>query len=324
MTERRERVRAVDNRDGWRLEVRHYYLPDRLRTDAEPILFVPGYGMNTFVLDYHPSDASMVQFLVEAGYEVFTANLRGQGKSRRMRGKGKVAFGFREIARLDIPAVIGHVLDASVGEHDSVTGIGCSLGATYLFGYLALHRDRHQLARVVTVGGPLRWVDPHPLMRIAFSSERLAASLPIKGTRFLARKFLPIVRNVPPLLNIYMNARDIDLRDAEILANTVDDPVPSLNAEIARWVRQRDLTIGRVNVTDAMGDVDIPLLCIAANRDGIVPPSTALSAAEHWGGSDITRHIAGDATRWFAHADLFINRRARQQVFEPLVAWLDT
>lgn len=321
--ERRERVRAVDNRDGWRLEVRHYHAPDRVEPGRPPILLIPGYGMNTFVLDYHPSDISMVQFLVEDGWDVFTANLRGQGNSRPQRGKGYPDFGFVDVARLDLPAVIEHVLQESVGDSETVVGVGCSLGATYLYSYLALHPGEHRLDRMVSVGGPLRWVEQHPLMKVAFYSETLAGAVPFKGTRALAKRLLPVIKNVPPLLSIYMNARDIDLRDAEVLTNTVDDPIPSLNAEIARWVKRRDLTVGRVNVTDAMRGVEIPLLSIAANRDGIVPIDTALSATKHWGGPTDS-HIAGDTNRWFAHADLFINRRARSEVFEPLADWLRT
>jgi pimeloyl-ACP methyl ester carboxylesterase len=319
--ERRERVRAVDNRDGWRFEVRHYYAPDRVDTSRPPVLLIPGYGMNTFVLDWHPDDISMVQFLVEAGFEVFTANLRGQGNSSPIKGSGNFEFGFLEVARLDIPAVIAHVLKESIGDHEQLTGIGCSLGATYLHAYLALHPGEHRLQSMVSVGGPLRWVEQHPLMRFVFASERIAGIVPFKGTRAIAKKLLPVVRNVPPLLSLYMNARDIDLSQAAVLTNTVDDPIPSLNVEIARWVNGTDLTVGGVNVTSGVGDIAIPLLCIAANRDGIVPVATATSALDHWGGPG-DKHIAGDKSRWFAHADLFINRRARVEVFEPLVDWL--
>src|SRR5687768_8488912 len=113
-------VHAVDNRDGWKLDIKQYSMkPDpRLR----PILIIPGYCMNTFILAYHPRGASLVEYLCSQGFEVFTANLRGQGDSERA-PHGSRRIGFRELGLVDLPAAIEHTLSQT--EQDRLHLIGC-------------------------------------------------------------------------------------------------------------------------------------------------------------------------------------------------------
>ena len=80
-----------------------------------------------------------------------------------------------------------------------------------------------------------------------------------------------------------------------------------------------------VDITRAIGQVErLPMLCVAANQDGIVPVQTALSALDHIGSRDTRALIVGDATTWYAHADMFIARDAQRRVFEPLAKWLES
>ena len=56
--------------------------------------------------------------------------------------------------------------------------------------------------------------------------------------------------------------------------------------------RRGDLVVSDVNVTNALARIDIPLLVVLSNKDGIVPPQTALSVCDAWGGKDIEIPLA--------------------------------
>ena len=316
----KERLLYANNGSGWGLELRQYWDPETHNPTLRPIVMIPGYCMNTFILNFHPGGDSMVRHLCRDGFEVWTANLRGQGGSRRYGGSRK--FGFSELALTDLPAVLDTVTAHQHSEADRVDAVGCSLGATFLFAYLAHNLQSHPFGALVSLGGPLRWEKAHPVLEVAFRSPGLAGMVKVTGTRPTMRVLLPVLKRVPSVLSIYMNADRVNLEHSSELVKTIDDPIPHLNKQIAHWIRTRDLYVGGVNVTKAMNHVDLPLLCVAANRDGIVPQSTAISASQAFGSNDVEVLRVGDRDNWFAHADLFVNDEAADRVFAPLGAWL--
>ena len=312
-----------DNQDGWRLEITRYYNPEQLDNARKPVVMVPGYGMNTFILNFHPTGESMVEYLCRKGFEVWTANLRGQGGSEKV--GGTLRYGFRELGLVDFPVVRNLVLAETQSDATTLHVIGCSLGATVIYAYLAHHLEQHQLASMVAIGGPLRWDKVHPLVKVAFKSPALASLVPIRGTRKMARALLPLVKKAPWLLSIYMNVGQIDLSEADELVKTVDNPNPYLNHQIARWINDRDLVVADVNVTDALARIDdLPILCLLANKDGIVPAESAASVCSVVGGDCAeVLEVGGTDDDWYAHADLFIAEKAHETVFEPMAQWLE-
>jgi pimeloyl-ACP methyl ester carboxylesterase len=304
---------------GWRLDVRRYSLPERLDRELRPVLLVPGYCMNTTPLAYHPEGPSMIEFLVDRGFEVWTANLRGQGDTESLGGTRNA--GFRELALLDLPLSLEQVRDATQTRRAQIDVVGCSLGGTYVFSYLAHHARAGALGSVVGIGAPLRWGKAHPLLRAAFASTWLASSLRVSGTRRVAELALPfIAARFPSLLSLYMNASIVDLSCAAELVKTVEDPIPKLNGEIATWFKTGDLVVGGVDVARALRGSSQPYLCVVANRDGVVPADAAKSALDVFAHGELLE--VGDDDAWFAHADLFISRHAQQRVFSPVASWL--
>jgi pimeloyl-ACP methyl ester carboxylesterase len=315
------RTRFVDNRDGWELEVKVYRDPDHFDPSRPPIVMVPGYAMNTFILAYHPGGTSLIEFLARRGWEVWSSNLRGQGGSRPTARAQR--FGMAELALNDLPVVFEHVRAHTQSTDEGLIPIGCSLGATFMFGYLAHHRHDHPFRGMVSLGGPLRWDEIHPLVKVAFRSSRLAGALRIRGTRPLAKWALPLVTKVPVLLSPYMNAERIDLSRASDLVHTIENPVPHINRQVAKWMRQKDLMMRGRNVSEALAGLDeLDTLAIYANADGIVPPGAARSVAQILPEERVTLIEVGDDAHWYAHADMFIGDRAETQVFEPLHGWL--
>ena len=313
------RTFRVTTPDGWSLELKQSR-PTEPAPGQPPVLFVPGYGMNDFILRFHPTGESMIGHLVAGGLEVWSVNLRGQGRSRSTR-RSPASFGLREQALVDLPTAIDFVRAHSGSA--VVDLVGCSLGATVVYGYLAHHPSDAPVRAITTIGGPLRWEAVHPLLRIAFRSSRLAGAVPIRGTRRAAKLILPIARRFPPLLLIYATPSRIDLSQVNQLTQTVEDPVSQINAEMARWLRSTDLILDGRNVTEALGAVDRPVLCIVGNQDGIVPPSTALAVRDAMPGR-VDVLAVGDRSTRYAHADLFISEGVQEAVFEKMLQWLRT
>jgi len=310
----------VDNGDGWELELTCFRPSGGAASGARPVLMVPGYAMNSFILSFHPTGVSMVEYLVNDGLEVWTANLRGQGGSRSVRRAAR--FGLRELSLIDVPAAIRHVIGNTATGANKLDLVGCSLGASMVYTYLAHNAQDHLAERVIAIGGPLRWNAVHPLMKVAFRSGRIAGAVPVVGTRRLARMALPVLKRVPALLSIYMNSDEVDLTQADQLVQTIDDPVPYINRQIARWIRHKDLVVDGVNVTQGLSAVDTPVMVVLANKDGIVPIPTAMSVVDAMGQDRVTVLEVGDPVRWAAHADLFIGEGVQERVFEPMLQWL--
>ena len=88
------------------------------------------------------------------------------------------------------------------------------------------------------------------------------------------------------------------------------------------WIKQKDLVVGGLNVTEGLAEVRTPTLVILANKDGIVPVATARSVVDAIGTDAVQVREVGDAVRWAAHADLFIGEGADKRVFEPMVRFL--
>src|SRR5690606_20503241 len=180
----------------------------------------------------------------------------------------------------------------------------------------------HRIGSLVAIGSPLRWLDVSALLRLPFRSPRLASHVRVSNTRRLAELALPVATRLPVLLSLYLNAANVDLRAAPEMIRTVEDPHPRVNSDIAKWLAATDMILRGVNVTESLRACEQPLMLDVANRDGIVPEATALSARDAWGGDDVTVLRVGDRGRWYAHADLFVGHHAREQVFDPIARWL--
>jgi pimeloyl-ACP methyl ester carboxylesterase len=315
----------VPNGDGWVLALRRTVHRDVAHgaggVPARPVLIIPGYGMNSFIFGFHPAGRSLEAHLAWRGFEVWSVDLRAQGGSRALRGRGDRRFGLEDLALTDVTAAVDHVLAHTATGADRVDLIGASLGATIMFIHAGV-QGHSRLGSLVSFGGPLRWESVHPVLALAARAPRLIGAVPFRGTRALARVALPLLTRVPSLLSVYLNTAVTDISRADEMVQTVEDPVPQINEEIARWIGARDLTVRGVNITDAAAALPNPLLSVVALGDGIVPPDTARSA--HTRSRAAVREVleVGSATLPVAHADLFISRVAEAQVFEPLAAFL--
>ena len=310
----------VPNGDGWLISLFQTWDEDRLVPGRKPVLIVPGYGMNSFIFSYHPRGLSLEGYLAEAGFEVWRVDLRGQGASRSI-GGGE-SYGLEDLALTDLSVAIRAALERSRTGASRADIIGASLGGTIMFAHAVLERET-PIGSLVAIGSPVRWVDVHPAIKIAFAWPTLVGLVRFKGTRKLAGFALPqLAKRTPWLLSIYMNAEITDTSAAAEMVKTVEDPNRHINRQIARWIGNKDLVLRGVNISDGLGFLKHPLLCVSALGDGIVPRRTAEYPYLATGSSDKRLIEVGGADLAVAHADLFISNEAHARVFAPLSRWL--
>ena len=310
----------VPNGKGWLLPLERVVSPRHLDPSRRPVLLLPGYGMNGHIFGFSAGGRSMVQVLAESGVEVWRAAWRGIGGARPVMPKPG-APSLRAYAEEDLPALLRAVRERSSCSADRVDVVGASLGGAALYAHLALVGD-DAIGAVVSLGTPLRWVTVHPLIRLAFSSRRLAGAVPMRGMDRFARALAPTAMGIPGLINLYMNPAHLDRSQVHELLPTVDRVSRRVNGELALWMRSRDLEVAGVHITKALGRVRRPLLAMHANRDGVVPPAVASSVGPAWGGDDVTVVEIGTQQDWYAHACLFMAPEAPALVFDPMARWL--
>lgn len=312
----------VDNKDGWLLSLHQTWRPERLVAGRRPVVIVPGYGMNSHIFSYHPTSVSLEGHLVDQGFEVWRLDMRGQGDAVR-RG-GRPDYGVSDLALTDLGTALDAIVDRTrTGNDDGrVDVLGASLGGSLMFAHAVLAGER-RLGTLVSMGSPLRWVDIHPAIKVAFAVPALVGLVPVRGTRALVSTFFPhLIRHTPWLLSIYIASRDFEPEAAREMAKTVEDPSRLLNRQMAEWFRSRDLIVNGRNIATGLRDVKRPLFVTAARGDGIVPLRTALSPYELSGASEKAVLEVGDDTLAMAHADLFVANDAHRHVFDPIADWL--
>jgi pimeloyl-ACP methyl ester carboxylesterase len=310
----------VDNRAGWRLAMSRTRPSGTAAAAPRPVLIVPGYGMNSYIFGFHPRGDSMVQCLAARGLEVWTVDLRGQGRSVRARGNSR--YGLADLAVEDLGAALAHVLAKTETGAQTVDVIGCSLGTALIFAHVACVPTAPVHA-LVSMAGLVTWKGAHPVVRFAFGSPRLVGLMRMRNTRQLARFALPVLARVAPsLLSVYLNERSTDLSQPHRLVQTVEDPHPVINREIAQWMNQGDLVIRGVNVSAALPRLAHPFFCVVANDDGIVLPVTSRHTYDVIGSETKRLLLVGDPEQPIAHADLFLCNGAQERIFAPVADFL--
>lgn len=260
----------------------------------------------------------MEDYLTDKGFEVWSVNLRAQGGS--IGEDGDLRFGLKDLAVTDLGAALKFISRKSRSQTGKVDLIGCSLGGTLGFIHVALVPHNHAGA-LVAVGAPLRWEKVHPLVKIIFASPKLIGMIPVARTKLIVRFLMPLLVH-SRLLRIYLHKEMVDLKNRNLLLETVEDPNRYLNREIAQWIKDKDLIIDGKNISAEFHAAKNPLLCVIANSDGIVPPMTALSAEEMSGSKIKETLVVGTDRLRFAHADLFVSNHAHEMVFRPIADWL--
>ena len=337
----RESVRLVKSlhevvtEDGMRLVVtakRPVDDPDGDLQRRAPVLLVHGLGQNRY--SWHLSGRSFENYLVSRGLRTFNLELRGHGLSRTAgsRHPRKV----EEYVKYDVPA--GLALARQVTGHDSAIYVGHSLGG--LIGYWSTPETLTQLQGMVSFAGPFFFGQGNLPLRLAarlgktplnLSFIRLLPSLPlpIDGIGVAVRGTLPFWEfpyNFFPLQVWHPRSIEKDLL-RERIREGFDRTSLNVLREMAIWAAEGRFTSEdrRVDPDTRLARLQVPLLCLAGDRDSAVPLASIEPGFRRAGSADKTLRTYGrdtDGTH-FGHCDLICGKTAPSIVWPEVAAWIE-
>jgi len=320
----------VTTEDGWQVAV--FRIPPSSSAApgthvGTPVLLAHGTSVNRNNFLLHGSD--LARFLSDRGFDVWLTEYRGDRTSRPpdARTWRRADWDADDIARLDIPAVLDHVMAAT--GRDRVFWIGHSLGG--VLGYIVAQGPRGgDLAGLVAIGSPGAFTHPNDLALFAWRHRRL---LPADGqlpTRPLSWLLMPALKVHPRGLPVHVisntrNASPDRLR--RFVRPGMENTGRGLVLQYLTWMEEGRLVSrdGAVDYTAGLADIEIPALFFAGRVDHIVPAWTVRFAYDHVSSEDRTWIVLG--VGWgtehdYGHGDLVVGDRAAEEVFPSIADWL--
>ena len=295
--------------DGWESPIWRY--PPRLGASGEPVVLLHGLGLSGVGFDL-PEKESLVDALLEAGFDVYVPEHRGDPGSRRPHGAER--FDFDDIASKDLPAAMEKIL--SLSGWSRLLWIGHSMGGQLLYAALATGSD--SIAAGVSLCAPVRFEAPRSHARMA----GLAASLLPAGWRIPTRG---LHRALTPLAGEGLWSslgREVNGSVARgMMVHGVEDIASGLLRQIMRWFASGALCDrhDRLDYVEAMRGTEVPLMLVAAHGDPLCSPAAARPAFDVL---DPTRRAwLALGSRW-GHLDPLIGERAASELHPRLIAWL--
>jgi pimeloyl-ACP methyl ester carboxylesterase len=302
---REDEVLPARTRDGWTL-----WLGRRRPTGerrAPPVLLVHGIAMNRQALDFGIEHYSLAAHLARAGFDCFTLDLRGHGRSRR--GPSR-RWNLDTYLREDLPAAFD-AIRAATGE-GKVLYVGHSQGAILGMAACALHPDR--IAALTSLAGPIRFHEQPKLARLV----RLRHLSLGRGLRELALMVAPFSGWWHPrAFDVSLNLRNVERRVyRRMLANAIEDLPPGVLDQFAVFVREDSFRSmdGDLDYRALLRSCTQPALFVSAEKDGLAPPPVVEAAFREWGGPKRYAPFGRD----YGHTDLLLGRKAPEIVF-PVV-----
>jgi pimeloyl-ACP methyl ester carboxylesterase len=307
----------AETADGWRLALAHRR--PRGAPRAPPVVLCHGIAANRASMDFGLERWSLAAHLARAGFDCWALDLRGHGASRRTRGAPR-RWTFDDYVRLDVPAALDAVRAATGAAR--VFWVGHSQGGLIGMAACALHPDR--VAALVALGSPAFFGAQDPLKLFA----RVGFLFTGRLNRFLARCFAPWSGFWhPPVSQVAINGHNVTRPVyRRVLANVIENVSSGVLAQFTRWIATDTFASmdGAVDYRAALAHCRQPALFLAAADDRIAPPAVVKQAAAAWGG-DAEVQIVGLASQAccdYGHSDLLFGRRAPDEVFPRVSAWL--
>ncbi len=303
--------------DGWRIALgrRRPRAPER----RPPVVLCHGVATNRSALDFGLERWSLAAHLARAGLDCFAVDLRGHGDSRRARPGAPRRWSFDTYLEQDVPAALEAVRRASGSSR--VLWVGHSLGA--LLGMAACQRFPERIAGLVALA-PAASFRPQgeDLRRLA----RRRILLAVLVNRFAARMVAPLAGPWQPrAADLALERRNVEravLR--RFLASAVEGIPRGVALQLAGWVRADGFgsVSGDRDYRAGLASCRQPALFVAAPRDGLAPPAAVEEAWARWGGEKRLWIAESGEGPGYGHTDLLLGRRAPEEVFPRIAAWL--
>ncbi len=270
-----------------------------------PVLLVHGIAMNRQAFDFGVERYSVAAFLARAGFDCFTLDLRGAGRSRR--GPTR-RWTLDTYLAQDLPAALD-AIRAATGE-ERVLYVGHSQGAILGMALCGLAPDR--VAALVQLEGPAFFFDALPRLRRLVRLRHLGLG---RHLRVLARMLAPFSGPWHPAeVELAINTRNVERPIyRRLLVNALEDLQPGVLDQFAACIaddtfRSAD---GKVDYRASFPLARQPALFVSAEKDGLAPPPVVEASFRAWGGPKRYWSCGRD----YGHTDVLLGRNAPEVVF---------
>ncbi len=287
------------------------------------LLLIHGYGQNRYA--WHLPSRSFANFLAKAGFDVFSMDLRGHGKSGH--------FGSRrprcpsEHVKEDVPSALEEI--QRVSGQERIWLVGHSLGG--LISYAVAPSMREAVAGIATFGSP-------------FHFTRGAWALALMGTLALLtdarirpqRGWLPLYiwGELARIGQVFVDNPAIPFpfrgwaprsMEAEIFAQhmalAMDRASLEVMMQLFRTVADRRAKRcddgGIAGFEGAFEKLDRPLLVVAGTKDDLAPPPSVKPAYKQSRSTDKTYRVFD-----VGHIDMLVGKKAPRTTWMALESWL--
>ena len=308
-----------------------------------PVILMHGLLVNSRFLDFG-ADASLAEYLAEAGFDVWNLSLRGTGRSLNPLGWGHKPWTLDHMVSEDLPAAVAYVREETGSTE--VLAVGYELGALLALAHVgtasraastvtpqALARvgkaPEHAVAGIVSIAAPMsfdasaqEWLDVlltlerHPTLRDALFN-------------WSGPGIHKLLLLMPGFEDIFYNPRNMAPEVKEELLNSVLTPVNrgvldhlAVMVENGEFVSADAATSYRA----ALSDVRIPVLVMGGAADPIAPPEALRTLHSELASEDRELTIAepdSDEDGSYGHFDLILGRNAKAEVFPVIRTWLE-
>jgi pimeloyl-ACP methyl ester carboxylesterase len=309
-------------RDGWAISV--YHRPALRRRFREPVLLCHGLATNHLNVDFDPP-YSLAQAFAEAGFEAFSVDWRGAGRSRPPRGRGRFDFDADDLIEQDAPAVMDLVLQRSSATR--LFWVGHSLGGLVGYGVLG-GSGGSRISGLCALGVPVYFRHPKWLGLAMRACTWLAWPFAFRQ-RLVSLALAPFVGRVTlPLSDVLINPQAIAppvLR--RIYANLIGSMGYRLLRQLGSW-SARDQFCNRDGTIDyraRLAHITQPVLVLGGTQDGLVSPDAVRAQAALLGTPDKTVMLFGREngdTLEYGHGDLLFGTGAPEEVYPRIVTWV--
>lgn len=324
----KELLRA-DTPSGRSLALVRKFRDDIPRTGA--VLLIHGFAQNRYT--WHLSTRSFVNYLADAGLDVYNLELTGHGRSRDY---GTTPAGsFTEYVD-DAASIVQAVVNWS-GE-DKLFLVGHSLGGAVC--YAVAPRVSEHLAGVVTLAGIFRFGSNPATRRLAEFLEGVRSKTRIGDliervgagirTRFLGAAIAErweaadVLSQAFPLAGWVPGSTEPHVVQERLLRG-FDWTGLNILMTMMGWAASGDFRgEDGEDYADAFAKLDVPLLVVAGDKDRLLPPADARPAYDLSQSNDKTFKLFSplhEEVHW-GHLDIVLGKDAPTFVWPYVRNWL--
>lgn len=272
-----------------------------------PVMLVHGLGANRFAYDLDPR-VSLPAHLASQGWNVYTVELRGHGRSQKVHRGRRWGWGTDEYVKYDLPAAITAVLQDSGALETHA--IGHSMGGILLHAACAAGETR--LRSVLTLASALDYSGTPSVFHSLKKLVGLTRVLPAVPLGPMTRFLWPIALAVPNKIDaVNVHAPNVDKR---LYRRLVALAFHAISSPVLRSLSKA--MEGGLSASGA--SIDTPFLSICGTRDPQCHPDAAARGVT----KTIVMGRDCPCEHAYGHFDLLMGRNVEQEVWPLIRRWL--